>query len=158
MNDGLGKKAEAKIREWLDRPDDGYSFDRFYDQLSGYIETSRNICDFVCYKQPYIYYIESKSTWADRFDFTMIQDHQKEGLLKKSKIPGCFGWVIVLFAAHKRAFKLDINDIIALEEAGQKSLNIKKIDKWTIPYKEIRTVSNNRKQLLDYIGELEELI
>ena len=30
----LGKKAEAKIREWLDRPDDGYAFTRLYDQLS----------------------------------------------------------------------------------------------------------------------------
>ena len=30
----LGKKAERKIRDWLDRPNDGYSFDRFYDQLS----------------------------------------------------------------------------------------------------------------------------
>ena len=47
---------------------------------------------------------------------------------------------------------------IALEASGHKSLNIKKIDKWTIPYKEIRTVPNNRKQLLDYIGDLEELI
>lgn len=157
-NTSLGKKAEAKIREWLDKPEDGYSFTRLYDQLSGYIETSKNICDFICYKQPYIYYIESKSTWADRFDFTMIQDHQKEGLLKKSNIAGCYGWVIVLFASYKRAFKLEIQDIVALEASGHKSLNIKKIDKWTIPYKEIRTVPNNRKQLLDYTGELEELI
>ena len=156
MNDGLGKKAEQKIKEWLDRPEDGYSFDRFYDQMTGYYMTSRNICDFVCYKYPNIYYIESKATAKDRFDFTMIQDHQKSGLFEKSKINGCYGWVIVLFSSYKRAFILNIQDILELESQGIKSLNIKKIDKWTIPYKEIRTIPNNRKQLLDYTGELEE--
>lgn len=34
MADTLGKKAERQIWKWLDRPDDGYSFDRLYDQLS----------------------------------------------------------------------------------------------------------------------------
>lgn len=158
MNDGLGKKAEQKIKEWLNRPSDGYSFDRFYDQLSGYVETSRNICDFVCYKYPNIYYIESKATWKDRFDFSMIQPHQKQGLLTKSKITGCFGWVIVLFASYKCAVKLDIQDIVNLESQGVKSLNILKKDKWTIPYKELKTIPNNRKQLLDYTGEVEDLL
>lgn len=158
MNDLLGKKAEAKIKEWLDRPDDGYSFDRIPDQMTGFYAVSRNICDFICYKYPDIYYIESKATWKDNFPFSMIQDHQRDGLLKKSKIKGCHGWVIVLFATHQRAFKLEIQDIVALEEAGQKSLNIKKIDKWTIPYKEIQTIPNNRKELLDYTGEIEDLV
>lgn len=35
MSDTLiGKQAEAKIEEWLDRPDDGYSFDRIKDQMT----------------------------------------------------------------------------------------------------------------------------
>ena len=38
-----------------------------------------------------------------------------------------------------------------------KSINIKKIDKWSIPYKEIRTVPS-RKEFLDYEGEVEEYI
>ena len=36
MNDGLGKQAEQKIREWLDRPEDGYCFDRIPDQMNGF--------------------------------------------------------------------------------------------------------------------------
>ena len=31
MNDNVGKQAEQKIREWLDKPEDGYSFDRVPD-------------------------------------------------------------------------------------------------------------------------------
>ena len=30
----IGKKAEAKIKEWLDRPEDGYCFDRIFDQMT----------------------------------------------------------------------------------------------------------------------------
>lgn len=157
MSESLGKKAEGKIKEWLNRPEDGYSFDRLYDQLSGYYLTSRNICDFICYKYPYIYYIESKETEADRFYFDMIQPHQHDGLLEKSKIKGCYGLVIVLFTTYKRAFVLKIQDIVELENQGKKSLNIKKIDKWAIPYKEIQTIPS-RKAMLDYTGELEDLI
>lgn len=158
MNDNTGKKAEAKIREWLDRPEDGYAFTRLYDQLTGYYMTSRNICDFICYKYPNIYYIESKETEADRFDFSMIQPHQKDGLIEKSKIEGCYGWVIVLFTSYKRAFRFNASDIAELEAQGTKSLNIKKIDKWTINYKELKTIPNNRKFMLDYTGEIEELL
>lgn len=157
MDNTLGKKAEKKIWKWLDRPEDGYAFTRLYDQMSGYYKTSRNICDFICYKYPNIYYIESKETGHDRFDFDMIQPHQHDGLLAKSNIPGCYGLVIVLFSTYKRAFVLKIQDIVALEERGKKSINITKIDKWEIPYKEIQTIPS-RKQLLDYTGNIEDLI
>lgn len=33
-NDGLGKKAELRIKEWLDNPSEGYSFDRIPDQMT----------------------------------------------------------------------------------------------------------------------------
>ena len=151
MNYGLGKKAEEKIREWLDRPEDGYCFDRIPDKMTGFYGDA-NICDFTLYKYPEFYYIESKSTENDRFDFSLISETQHDGLLKKSKMEHVHGFVIVLFILHKRAFLLDINDIKKLEDEGKKSINIKKIDKWTIPYKEIKTVPS-RKQMLDYAKE-----
>lgn len=156
-NDGLGKKAEEKIREWLDKPELGYSFDRFYDQMTGYYMTSRNICDFVCYKYPHTYYIESKSTYEDRFNFSMLTETQHNGLLEKSKIPGVYGLVIVLFATYQRAFIINIKDIKKLEDSNKKSLNIKKINKWDIPYAEIPTLPS-RKSLLDYDGDLQALV
>ena len=148
-DDNLGKKAEAKIREWLNRPEEGYSFYRLPDQQSG-LYGSTNPCDFIVYKEPYEYWIESKATWHDRFDFSMITDYQRDSLLARSAIKGVHGVVIVLFATQKRAFWLDIRDIVKLMESGVKSINITKIKNWTIPYKEIVTVYNTRKQLLDY--------
>lgn len=152
MLEDIGKKAEKKIKEWLDRPEEGYCFDRIPDQMTGFYG-SKNICDFTLFKSPYMYYIESKATYEDRFDFSMLTDKQHDGLLDKSKIRNVFGLVIVLFVSYKRAFILDIRDIERLEKDGKKSINIKKIDKWAIPYKEIQTIPNNRKSLLDYTGE-----
>lgn len=155
MNDDLGKRAEDKITQWLDRPEDGYCFDRIKDQMSGFYGSS-NICDFTLYKYPNMYYIESKATWSNRFDYSMLTDKQKNGLREKSKIAHVKGLVIVLFASHKRAFIFEIDDIFEEIHQGRKSLNIDRIHTWDIPYKEIKTVQSTRKLLLDYTGDIEE--
>lgn len=147
--DNLGKKAEGKIKEWLNRPEEGFCFDRLPDQLNGFVG-SCNICDFTLYRYPHFYYIESKATENDRFDFSMISDYQRDHMLEKSSIEGVKCYVIVLFATQKRAFVLNIQDIVDEMSRGKKSINIKNIEKWTIPFKEIETVPNNRKVLLDY--------
>lgn len=152
IHDDLGKKAEAKIKEWLDRPGDGYCLDRIKDQMTGFYG-SKNISDFTLFKDGHFFYIESKATWEDRFPFSMITDYQYDNLLKKSKIDGVFGIIIILFATHQRAFILSINDIDYLQkEMNKHSLNITKIDKWGIPYHEIQTIPS-KKVLLDYTGE-----
>ena len=157
MSEDLGKKAEKKIKEWLDRPDEGYDFNRIPDQLTGQFG-SKNICDFELYLYPYHYYIESKSTEHSRFDFSMITDYQYESLLKKSCIRGCYGLIVILFASHKRAFIIDIETIKSIYEHGKKSINIDKIDSWDFPYCELQTIPNSRKHLLDYEGPIEQFI
>lgn len=34
MSETIGKKAEAQIRDWLNRPSEGYCFDRLKDQMT----------------------------------------------------------------------------------------------------------------------------
>lgn len=150
---GLGKKAEVKVQEWLNRPEEGFCFDRIPDQLTGQYG-SKNICDFTCFKSPYMYYLESKATWEDRFSFSMITEYQHDNLLLKSEIDKVYGFIVVLFASYKRAFLVDIREIKRLEDLGIKSLNIKKISKWQCEYAEIQTIPS-RKQLLDYTGDIE---
>lgn len=156
MSEDIGKKAEHKIRQWLNRPEEGYDFNRIPDNMNGFYG-SKNICDFDLYKYPYKYYIESKATYHDRFDFNMLTDYQMENMLKKSQIENVRSLVIVLFVTYQRAFIFDIRDIYEQIQSGKKSVNITKIGNWTIPYKEIRTVPS-RKQMLDYEGEIEEYI
>ena len=150
----LGKKAEDKIKRWLDRPDLDWSFDRIPDQMTGKYG-SKNICDFTFFNGKTLYYIESKATWDDRFNFSMLTETQQDGLLRKSKISHVRGVVIVLFASYQRAFIIDITEIKRLEDEDKHSLNIKKIDKWPIAYQEIETIPS-RKELLDYAGEITE--
>ena len=144
----LGKKAEGKIKEWLNKPEEGFCFDRIPDQLTGFYG-STNICDFTLFKSPNYYYIESKATFNDRWDFNMLTPYQHDKMLEKSEIAGVTSYVVVLFATYKRAFLFNIKDIYELEQQGIKSVNIKKIDKWTLPYIEVKTVPS-RKELLDY--------
>lgn len=142
------KQAESKIYNWLNRPEEGYCIDRIPDQMTGFYG-SKNICDFILFKSPNLYYIESKATWDDRFDFTLITEYQWEEIYKKSLIDNVYGWIIILYLTYKRAFILDIQDIRRLSDNGIKSLNIKKIDKWDLKYFEIPTIKS-RKTLLDY--------
>lgn len=160
--DKLGKLAEAKIDLWLNKPQEGFSFNRIPDQMTGYYMVSRNICDFHCYKYPYEYWIESKATEEDRFNFSQLSDTQRNGLRTKAEIKGAYGLVIVLFATYKRAFIINIKDIADLVDEKtailtKKSINITKIDKWGIPYAEIETIPS-RQDLLDYTGDFEEYI
>ena len=155
MSESTGKKAERKIFDWLNRPEDGYLMYRIPDQVTGWYGTSQNPCDFFVFKMPHFYAIESKCTEHDRFDFAMLTDYQHECLQKYSKIPGCFGYVIVLFATYKRAFILDIRDIDKSIASGKKSINITKIKSWKIPYREIQTIPS-RKALLDYKGDIDQ--
>ena len=157
MNDDIGKKGESKVREWLDnRLDEGYVIDRLYDPMGGLFGVS-NPCDFIAYRYPNIYYIECKSTWADRFDFAMISPGQMKALTERSSVQGCQCWVIVLFATYKRAFRFKASDIKSASDNDIKSLNIKKIDKWPVPYKELTTIPS-KKLLLDYSDNLEDLM
>lgn len=153
LDNTLGKKAEAKIKQWLDRPEEGYCIDRLKDQMTGHFG-SKNICDFMLFKSPNFYYIESKSTWEDRFDFSAITDYQFDNMLMKSNIENVYGLVIILFASYKRAFIFNIKDIAEAKQQNIKSVNIKKMNSWSINYKEITTIPS-RKELLDYEGNLE---
>lgn len=156
IDSGLGKKAESKIKLWLDRLEDGYCFYRIPDQLTGF-KHSDNPCDFICFKSPNLYWIESKATFDDRFDFSNITQNQHDSLMKYSKVDNSYGLIMLLFASYQRLFILDINDIDRRQKSGKKSLNIKKIDDWNIPYSEVRTISS-RKNLLDYEGEIDYYI
>ena len=164
MAEEYWKTAEHRIQTWLDRPADGYSMHRIYDQLSGYYIVSRNISDFYCYKFPYFYFIESKATLHDRFDFSELRDNQRNGMRLNAEIQGCYGLVVVLFVEYKRAFIFNIKDIADInpdidDKADNKtflkikSVNIKKIAKWKIPYWEIETIPS-RKGILEYTGDL----
>ena len=116
-----GKKFEQIIRECFERVD-GVSIDRLHDQTTGF-RGSKNICDFIVYKEPYEYYFECKSIHGNTFPFTNITDKQWEGLFQKSKIQGVFAGVIVWWVDKDITLFIPIQELIAWRAiAGKKSI------------------------------------
>lgn len=87
-----GKQFENVIRKAFEKVD-GVSIDRLHDQTTGFVG-SKNICDFIVYREPYEYYFECKSVHGNTLSFRNITTTQWNGLLEKSKIPGVFAGVI----------------------------------------------------------------
>ena len=79
-----GKDFEKVIKECFELVPNT-SVDRLHDQMNGFAG-STNICDFIVYHNPLIYYIECKSVHGNTLPFSNITKNQWQGLLAKSKI------------------------------------------------------------------------
>lgn len=105
----------------------GVSIDRFQDQAFGYLGAI-NICDFLVYKYPYLYYLECKTLNINTFNFNMmITRGQWEGLTEKSKIEGVVAGFLIWFIAHDITIFISIQELTGLKNLNKKSLNIKDI-------------------------------
>ena len=97
------------------------SIDRLHDQTTGF-KGSKNICDFIVYREPYEYYIECKSVHGDRLPFSNITDNQWKGLLEKSKIEGVFAGIMCWWVDKDTTAWLPIEMLEYLKTKGQKSV------------------------------------
>ena len=116
-----GKQFESVIKEAFLKVD-GVSIDRLHDQMTGYKVTSKNICDFIVYREPYEYYIECKSVHGASLPFSNITDAQWNGLLQKSTIQGVFAGVICWWIDKDVTKFIPIQALQWNKEYGYKSL------------------------------------
>lgn len=86
MSVNRGKDFEKTIRECFEAVPNT-SVDRLHDQTNGFAG-SVNVCDFIVYHRPFIYYLECKSVHGNTLPFSNITKNQWHGLLEKSKIDG----------------------------------------------------------------------
>ena len=115
-----GKQFEDVIKTaFLKVPN--ISIDRLHDQMSG-LKGSKNICDFIVYKEPYEYYIECKSVHGNTFPFSNITDNQLSGLLKKSDIEGVVAGLIIWFIDKDVTLFVPIQYISWLKLCSYKSI------------------------------------
>ena len=126
MGVNRGKEFEGTIRAAFEKVND-CSIDRLPDQMNGFAGGS-NICDFIVYKYPNIFYLECKSCYGNTLNFHAITQHQKEGLREKAFIPGVISGVIVWFIDWDKTYFVPIMTIIEMEEEGVKSINRKTIE------------------------------
>lgn len=125
-NINRGKDFEHEI-EIAFRKYPNISIDRLHDQMSGF-KGSTNICDFIVYWFPTLFYIECKSCYGNTLPFSNITETQWDGLLEKSKISGVVAGYIVWFIDHDKTVFIPAEYAKELKDDGAKSLNIKYLD------------------------------
>lgn len=115
-----GKDFEWIIRESFERVPDT-SVDRLHDQTNGFAG-STNICDFIVYHKPLIYYIECKSVHGNTLPFSNITKNQWQGLSNKSQIDGVVAGVMCWWIDKDVTMFLPIQTLSMLAQSGKKSI------------------------------------
>lgn len=122
MADEYGKKFELKLKEDFCKMG-GSTIDRLYDPVGGFHGVS-NICDFIGYKFPLIYYIECKTVKGNTFPIQRL--HQYDKLLSKKGIKGAVVGAIIWFYEKDSVVFVPIETFEDLIRNGEKSFNLRK--------------------------------
>ena len=124
MQQSLGKKFENKVKEdFLKMPES--DIERLYDPMSGN-KGVRNISDFIGYKFPFHFYLETKSHKGKSFPLKNIT--QLEKLERKVGIHGVRSGVILWLIDCDKVVYIPIKTVRQLINEGKKSFSVKMID------------------------------
>lgn len=121
-----GKDFEASFRKQMEIS--GFDVNRVADNTAGYMG-GRNICDFITYLYPNIFYFELKSTKGNTLPFTNITDNQFSGLIEKEKFQGAGAGVIVWYTEKDKTFFVSADCLLNLKVEGWKSVHINELIK-----------------------------
>lgn len=128
----LGKQFEQVFKEnWIKSFPYGF-ITRINDQMSGYKNTSRNICDFICFNNGLLFLIECKTIKGNTFPLSNLTQYSK--LVKKVGIKGVRAGVIIWFYEHEnKILYIPISTFTKIKEEGLKSFNVKMIGNEAYP-------------------------
>lgn len=147
-----GKQFEERFKEDWIRTVPKSSIDRIYDTMN-YKKGISNICDFIGYKKPCIYYIECKSHKGNTFPFSKLTQYDK--LVGKIGIPGVRVGVVLWMIEHDRIIYVPIKTVKQMKEDGLKSINIRTIDSSSYRFINIPAQKLQIYMRADYLGMLD---
>jgi len=101
----------------------GYCVDRLSDRMSGY-KGDCNFCDFILFNGEILYYIECKSTQADKFRFNMLSENQYNGLCFKYHQNQVCPGVLIQLREYNKIFFVGIDKIKKAKHEGKTSLTL----------------------------------
>lgn len=123
MAENYGKAFEQRFkRDFSKLPNS--TIDRIYDTTNGF-RGIKNICDFIGYVYPNIYYFECKSIKGNTFPLTNLKQYDK--LILKKDIKGVKVGVILWFREHDQILFVPITTFEKLKNNNKKSFNIKMV-------------------------------
>ena len=138
-----GKAFEQKMKEDLLKLPD-VSLERLPDQMSGYMG-SKNVCDFVLYSYPNLFYIECKTTNENTFPLSGLTQYDK--LLERRGKKGVRSGVVIWYIKHDTVVYVPIATFEKIKNNGLKSVNIKMLQ--TSDYKIILIPSVKKRVFMD---------
>lgn len=120
-----GKQFEDKFKhDWLLTVPGSMCY-RLYDTTSGYKAIS-NVGDFICYKYPFVYLIDCKSTQGNTLSFNDIRQFEK--MCEYYPIEGVKVGVMWWSIKNDKVVWIPINTLIQLKKDNKKSFNIKMLN------------------------------
>ena len=118
-----GKDFEENFKKQM--VSSGFDVNRVCDNTAGYMG-GRNVCDFITYIYPSIFYFELKTTKGNTLPFCNITQNQFLGLLEKEKVEGAGAGIIVWFLDHDKTFFVSADCMQKIKNEGMfKSLHIR---------------------------------
>lgn len=123
MANNRGKEWEERFKKDFLATVENSVVIRIPDQVSKNKETSRNICDFICYAYPLMYLIECKTVKEGRtFQFSKFR--QYDLMIKYKDIVGICPYVVIWFQEYDKVLAVRIDEIERMKNDGKKSINI----------------------------------
>lgn len=138
-----GKKFEQKFKIDFLKTIPNSTVDRLYDPVGGFYGI-KNICDFICYSFPNIFYIELKSHKGASVPFDNISQYEK--LKQKIGIPGVRCGVIVWLYDKDVVLYVPCSTIQKMKKDGKKSVGLKSINEG---YRIIKIPSTKKKLYME---------
>lgn len=120
-----GKAFEEKFKNDWKRTVPESTLDRLYDVQFGY-KSVDNVCDFICYKYPNIYFLECKAHKGSSLPFDAFPQYDK--LILKSGIKGVRAGVVLFLYEKSKVLYIPVSTIKQIKEAGEKSVGLRHLD------------------------------
>ena len=125
MPDNYGKNFEQKFKKDFLKTVTNSTIDRLYDPTNGYYSIS-NVCDFIGYSYPNIFYFECKTHKGASLPFDNITQYDK--LKDKIGISGVRCGVVLWLYEKDVVYYIPISTVMKMKEDGKKSVGIKAVE------------------------------
>lgn len=120
-----GKQFEQQFKQDFLKTVPNCTIDRLYDVVTGYKAVTQ-ICDYIGFSKPCIYYLELKSHSGTNLPFDNITQYTK--LLSKVGIPGVRCGVVLWLVDKDKVFYIPVKTIEQMKKDGKKSVGIKSLE------------------------------
>lgn len=119
------KEFEDRVRKgWIKSFPDGVII-RLYDTMNGYFNI-KNICDFIGYVYPNIYFLECKVHAGASIPFDKITQYDK--MIEVAGLHGVRSGVIIYLYDKEKVYYVPIKTIEKMKADGKKSVGLRAVE------------------------------